>query len=196
MEADASQILVWSISDGKLRALRLPHQFQKMVMAALKAAPAVIDLLYISAEDYMDRTPAVPTTSEPIPLAHPASHLATPFDPAPPPGCPVDVELTAPSNKVDLFQYLVQISEPVLTNLYCLQRHGRPLKTQVPVQARWSPFRFNFSPQPIRSQLTRCPDYQEIHRLASEAAGAQSQEAAAVSLLGSCDLEMVGARSK
>ena len=70
--------------------------------------------MYISAEDYMDRTPAVPTTSEPIPLAHPASHMATPFDPAPPPGCPVDpaeptnVEFTASSNKVDLFQYLVQ----------------------------------------------------------------------------------------
>ena len=91
-------------------------------MAALKTAPAVIDLLFISAEDYMDRTPAVPTTSEPIPLAHPASHLAIPFDPTPPPGCPAypaeltNIELTAPSNKVDLFQYLVQISEPVLTN--------------------------------------------------------------------------------
>ena len=150
----------------------------------------------------MDRTPAVPTTPKPIPLAHSASHLATPFDPAPPSGCPADpaelinVELTAPSNKVDLFQYLVQISGPVLTNLYCLQRHGRPLKTQVSVQARWSPFCFNFSPQPIRSQLTCCPDYQEIHRLASEAAGAQSQEAAAVSLFRSSDLEMVGARSK
>ena len=61
-----------------------------------------------------DRTPAVPTTSEPILLAHPASHLATPFDPAHPPGCPADpaeptnVELTAPSNKFNLYQYLVQ----------------------------------------------------------------------------------------
>ena len=61
-----------------------------------------------------DRTPVVPTTSKPIPLARPASHLATPFDPAPPPGCPADpaeptnVELTDPSNKVNLFQYLVQ----------------------------------------------------------------------------------------
>ena len=90
-----------------------------------------------------DRTPAVPTTSELIPLAHPAPHLATPFDPAPPPGCPADpaeptnVELTAPSNKVNLFQYLVQVSEPILTNSYCLHRGMAGLsKTQVPVQAR------------------------------------------------------------
>ena len=85
-------------------------------MAALKVAPTVFDLLLISTEDYMDlktyRTPAVPTASEPVPLARPAAHLATPFDPAPPgsradPAEPTNVELTAPSNKVNLFQYLV-----------------------------------------------------------------------------------------
>ena len=86
-------------------------------MAALKAVHAVIDLLFISAEDFMDRTPAVPTTSEPIPLAHPASHLATPFDLAPPPGStagpaePTKMELTASSNKVNLLQYLAQAPE-------------------------------------------------------------------------------------
>ena len=101
-----------------------------MVIAASKAAPAVVDLLFISAEDYMNlktyRTPTVPTASEHVPLARPASHLATPFDPAPPPGSPADpaeptnVKFTAPSNKVNLFQYLIQAPEPVLTNLYCL----------------------------------------------------------------------------
>ena len=72
------------------------------------------------------RTPAVPTASEPVPLALPASHLATPSDPAPLPGYLADpaeltnVELTAPSKKVNLFQHLTRASEPVLTNLYCL----------------------------------------------------------------------------
>ena len=89
-----------------------------------------------------DRTPAVPITSELIPPAHPAPHLATPFDPAPPPGRPADpveptnVELTAPSNKVNLFQYLVQNSEPVLTNFNVYKDMAGLLKTQVPVQAR------------------------------------------------------------
>ena len=61
-----------------------------------------------------DRTPAVPTTPKPIPLAHPASHLPTPFDPDPPPEChadaaePTHVDLTTPSDKVNHFQYLVQ----------------------------------------------------------------------------------------
>ena len=88
VEADASQIWVWSIGDGMPCALGFPHhwQFQKVVMAVLKAASAVVDLWFISAEDYMDlktcRTPVVPTASGPVPLARPASHLATPSDPA------------------------------------------------------------------------------------------------------------------
>ena len=81
-----------------------------------------------------DRTPAVLTTSELILLAHLASYLATLFDPALPPGCSADpaeltnVELTAPSNKVNLFQYLVQNFQACPNQFYCLQRHGRPLK--------------------------------------------------------------------
>ena len=91
-------------------------------MAALKAAPAVVDL-YNSAEDYMDlkayRTPAVPSASERVPLARPASNLAPPFDlTAPPadPAEPINVELAAPSNKANHFQYFIRVPEPVLTN--------------------------------------------------------------------------------
>ena len=89
-----------------------------------------------------DRTPTVSTTSEPIPLAHPASHLAAPFNPAPPPGCPADpaeatnVENTAPTNNVNLFLYLVQNFCACPTNFTAYRDMAGLSKTQVLVQAR------------------------------------------------------------
>ena len=82
-------------------------------MAGFKAPPAAVEFLLISAEDYVDLGAywirATRTATEPVPLALPRSHLTTLSYPAPPPVPPphpaTNVELTAPCNKANLFQY-------------------------------------------------------------------------------------------
>ena len=107
-------------------------------MAALKAAPAAVDLLlfllrttWISRHTGLRRCRPRPSPfrwhfqhpiwlPRPIPLLFLGTLQIALNRPT--------WKLTAPTNKVNLFQRLIRVSKPVLTNLYCLQRHGRPLK--------------------------------------------------------------------
>ena len=74
-------------------------------MADLKARPTVVKFLFISAEETMDlgayRTREAQTAIECVLLARTGSHLATPFDPAPPP-----VALPIPLPMWDLLKVL------------------------------------------------------------------------------------------
>ena len=100
----------------------------------------------ISAEDYMDlktdRTPAVLTTSEPIPLAHPASHLAILSIPLLLLGAlPIPLNrptwnLLLPPTRSTSFNTSFKISEPVLTIFTVYRDMAGLSKTQMLVQAR------------------------------------------------------------